>query len=38
MGQARLDGLCLMYIYNDISITTGGIIKKCAVTSRKIKL
>ena len=38
MGQARLDGLCLMYNHNDISISTGAIIKKFAATSRKIKL
>ena len=38
MGQARLDGLCLMYIHNDISISTGAIVKKFAATSRKIKL
>ena len=35
-GQACLDGLCLMYINNDISISTGVIIKKSAATSRKI--
>ena len=35
MGQAHLDGLCLMYIYNNISISTGAIIKKFAATSRK---
>ena len=35
MGQARLDGLCLMYIHNDISISTGVIIKKIAAKSRK---
>ena len=33
MGQARLDGLCLIYIRNDISISTGAIIKKFAATS-----
>ena len=38
MGQARLDGLCLMYIYNDNSISTGATIKKFAATNRKIKL
>ena len=38
MGQARLDGLCLIYIYSDISIRTGAIIKKFVATSRKIKL
>ena len=38
MGQARLDGLCLMYIHNDSSISIGAIIKKIAVTNRKIKL
>ena len=38
MGQARLDGLCLMYIYNDISVSSGDIIKKFAAASRKIKL
>ena len=38
MGQVRLDGLCLMYIHNDISISTGALIKKFAATSRKIKL
>ena len=38
MGQARLDGLCLMYIHNDISISTGDIIKEFAAISRKIKL
>ena len=37
-GQARLDGLCLLYIRNDISICTGAIIKKSATASRKIKL
>ena len=37
MGQARLDGLSQMYIHNDISISTGGITKKFAATSRKIK-
>ena len=37
-GQARLDGLCLIYIHNDISINTGVIIKKLAAASRKIKL
>ena len=38
MGQARLDGLCVMHILNDISISTGAIIKKFAATSREIKL
>ena len=38
MGQARLDGPCLMNIHNDILISTGAIIKKYAVTSRKVKL
>ena len=38
MGQACLDGLCLMYIQNYIAISTGAIIKKFAATSRKIKL
>ena len=38
MGQARLDGLCLMYVHNDILISTGVAIKKFAVTNRKIKL
>ena len=38
MGQARLNGLCLIYIHNDISISSGAIIKKYAVTGRKIKL
>ena len=36
--QAHLDGLCLMYIHNDISISTGAIIKKFAAIIRKIKL
>ena len=35
MGQPRLDGLCITYIHNDISIRTGAIIKKFAATSRK---
>ena len=26
LGQARLDGLCLMYIHNDITISTGAVI------------
>ena len=30
LGQACPDGLCLLYIHNDISISTGGIIKKLA--------
>ena len=38
MGQACLDDLCLIYIHNDISISTGAIIKKFAATSRKAKL
>ena len=47
MGQARLDGLCQIYIHNDIcksiSIMTfqlaqGAIIKIFAATSRKVKL
>ena len=39
MGQARQDGLCLMYVHNDISISSAGAaIKKFADTSRKIKL
>ena len=38
MGQARLDGVCLMNIHNDISISTGAIIKQFVATSRKIKL
>ena len=38
MGQADLNSLCLMYIHNDSSISTGIIIKKFAATSRKIKL
>ena len=38
MGQACLDGLCLVYTHNDISISTGAIIKKFAATSRKIKV
>ena len=38
MSQARLNGLCLMYIHDDISISTGAIIKEFAATSRKVKL
>ena len=38
MGQARLDGLWLMYVHNDISVSTGAIIKIFVATSRKIKL
>ena len=38
MGQARLDSLCQMNIHNEILISTDGIIKKFAATSRKIKL
>ena len=38
IGKARLDGLCLMHIHNDISINAGAIIKKFAASSRKIKL
>ena len=38
MDHARFDDLCLMYIHNGISISTGAIIKKFAATSRKIKL
>ena len=38
MAQARLDGLCLMCIHNEISISTGAIIKKFAAASRKRKL
>ena len=38
MGQARLHGLSLMYIDNDISISDGAIIKKFAATSCKIEL
>ena len=38
MGQARLNGLCLMYIHNDISISIGAVIKKFAATSRETKL
>ena len=33
----QLDSLCLMYIHNDISISTSVIIKKFAATRRKIK-
>ena len=36
MGQTRLGGLYLMYILNDISISTGAIVKKIAATRRKI--
>ena len=38
MDQARLDNLCLMYIHNGDSISTGVIIKKFAATICKIKL
>ena len=38
MGQVRLGGLRLMYIHDDISISTGAIIKNFAATCRKIKL
>ena len=30
MGPSHLDGLCLMYIHTDISISTGATIKKFA--------
>ena len=35
MSQSRLDGLCLMYIHIDISLSAGAIIKKYAATSCK---
>ena len=38
MGQTRLDGLYLMYIHNNISISIGVNAKKFAATSRKQKL
>ena len=38
MGQASLNGLCLMYMHGDISISTGAVIKKFAATSCKVKL
>ena len=38
MGQARLDCLCPMYIYNDILISTRATIKIFAAASREIKL
>ena len=38
MGQACLDGLCLMYTHNDILISNGAVIKKFTATSYKKKL
>ena len=33
--QSRLNGLCLMYMHNDISVNTDVIVQKFAGTSRK---
>ena len=38
MTQSRLNGLCLMYKHNDISVNTDVIVQKFAGTSRKLLL
>ena len=38
MTQSRLNGLCLMYMHNDISVNTDVIVQKFAGTSRKLLL
>ena len=37
-GQTRLDDLCLMFIHNDMSISTDAVLKKFVVITRRLVL